>query len=270
MTVTLRSFILWIAFGFSALLLGAAGFGIWAELAGWGEVPVWTSARTTLFWGLSRAAEPVGAWERWGSLVPTGLLALVFGWYFRRQFQRTGSRETFFLALFFFFASGELLRLLTPWLEGARQPFFYSLIVTRSVWFTRWAAAFSLFITGLFSAGLSYQRSGLLLGLSFVGALSLAVSWSFQPGLPDSSLLYAPIDEAAVAFVLAALLLLTLGGHLLALRSGQTLHGAEALGGYALLAAGWQLTWFSGAPWAGWLAWAGAAWLLGRTYREQW
>jgi hypothetical protein len=91
------------------------------------------------------------------------------------SFRNTASAEIFFFYIFIFTFSIDIFKIVILMIPNAPLPFGYGMITTRIVYFGRLLGTLSLFSSGLFSAGLEYQRMGTVFLVTII--LSAALVW---------------------------------------------------------------------------------------------
>ena len=90
-------------------------------------------------------------------------------------FRNTASAEIFFFYIFIFTFAIDIFKIVILMIPGSALPFSYGMITTRIVYFGRFLGALSLFCSGLFSAGMEYQRMGTVFSVIII--LSAALVW---------------------------------------------------------------------------------------------
>ncbi|MFQ3620157.1 MAG: hypothetical protein SNJ78_04325 [Spirochaetales bacterium] len=140
----------------------------------------------------------------------TASFSMFGGVGFRRLFRRISSLEIYFFLIFLISLSFDSLRVLN-WVFFLRgiSPYFGEM-VTRAVYFGYFLGLFCLFTSSIFSAEISYQKTGSI--LSALGFFSLALSYSMPVDITllNPNLLYRVGGEEYLLLVRIGLMSLTL------------------------------------------------------------
>ncbi len=108
------------------------------------------------------------------AFISTGLI-----YYF---FEKTQSPEILFFALFTASFSAEGARIVLPLVQGRELPQAYVVMAARVLFFARLMGMFSIFIAGVYAAGLEFQKHGSLV------LILAAVSLTMATGIPMDGL----------------------------------------------------------------------------------
>ena len=102
------------------------------------------------------------------------LLSLVAVIILYAQFRKTASPEIFFFLLFLLSLGTEGIRILPATAEILAVPAYFSNLVIRALYFSRFLGLFSIFAAGLFSNGMQYQKLSMAFGFILLTAFTLA------------------------------------------------------------------------------------------------
>lgn len=108
------------------------------------------------------------------AFISTGLI-----YYF---FEKTQSPEILFFALFTASFSAEGARIVLPLVQGRELPQAYAVMAARILFFARQMGMFSIFMAGVYAAGLEFQKHGSLV------LILAAVSLTMATGIPMDGL----------------------------------------------------------------------------------
>ncbi len=90
------------------------------------------------------------------------------------QFRKTASPEIFFFLIFLLSLGMEGIRILPATAEILSIPAFFTSVVVRSLYFSRFLGLFSIFAAGLFANGMQYQKLSIAFGIILLTAFTLA------------------------------------------------------------------------------------------------
>jgi hypothetical protein len=133
------------------------------------------------------------------------LISLVAGYILKSYFRKSISEEIFFFILFVLFLSFEAVRVVHIPLILHNEPTYYGALVTRIILFGRIFSTLSLFFSGLFAAGLTYQKYGIFIGLAILIGFTFSGTVAIDTTRLDSHLMYHVGNQREVVGVLLGL-----------------------------------------------------------------
>lgn len=190
--------------------------------------------------------------------------SLLSGILLRRTFRKTASPESFFLAIFAFSLSWEILRLGAFFLESNPNNTFLPALLTRTLYLFRFLGAFSLTFSGLFNLQFQYQKYGVLFFFATVFALLLVSILPLKTALLDRSLILPTFYPWLVGLFFLFCLLLTLFGHMFPSHFQSSKQYLLKAIGIATLVFGGYLSYFSASLGAGALMLLAGSWYTSR------
>ena len=204
-------------------------------------------------------------------LAGEGLFAVSVSLFLMLFFRNTPSPEVYFFILAVQAFSFGALRPVIDLLVSSGNSYMLPAMLTRAFYFGRFIAILSIFISGLFAAGLALQRRALMLGMTFFVSVVFAAVLPVDISVYSRLFLFSIGAGGSMFTGYAALSLLSVANFLIAaLYQGNRSYYVVALGVF-LVIAGDQLIFLSPGPWraAAGFALAGAgAYLFGsRTHR---
>lgn len=203
-----RNIILTVLTGLAGILVVLLGVFTWFY---WQEGLIFQSWRYDLrqdFWLLSGSGGSLSLlWE----LIKTGLLSffgLIAGFLVRRRFQRSASTESFFLALWFYLLTLEVLRLAIPLMSSAGLSFLYPALLSRVLTGVRWVQLLLMIGAGLYTLGFDYQKHGQVLLIILGLGLVMAFTWPLDTQVMTSGMMVHVAQEGSLVFVQGILMIL--------------------------------------------------------------
>jgi hypothetical protein len=112
--------------------------------------------------------------------------ALTAGFLFQRHFRKTSSAEVFFFFLFLVLTAPESLRIFCLAVQIFDHPYVWAAYLSKAVYALHLMGTLCLFASGLFAAGLAYQRLESVLGICVLITIFLG------PVLPLNTPVLAP------------------------------------------------------------------------------
>jgi len=234
MTLSVRNGLLALAFG--VLLLMTLGYGALTFLLltqeGW-NAPVGDGTLIRLVLG---------------TLIPP-VVGLLGFFPTRRTFRKSTAPEAFFLALFFATLSGEALLLLQAWVTFHGLSWFFTSLLTRTVWAFRFTGLFLLLCASLFAFEFTYRKYANLVAGSLAAGVFLAVVVPLHSTSARNHLLFSIGDTPGTVLVAVLLMLAVAVNFFVGTRRPGTTNQARARAWAVLfILGGWGLAVVAG-PW---------------------
>lgn len=248
MTLSARNTILRLGSVASLLALGAFAYGSYRllvspafpsllglfDLQRW-LVFTWPIPADAVWWSIATLLVA-------GVYVPVTLLVVT------HFFRKISAPEVFFFLIFVFSIAFDLAKLFQPLTIALELPRGYAIAATRVVYFGTISGVFSLFISSLYIAGVTYQKTGTALGIALLVAFALVYALPVDALELNPSLVHTVGEEMSVHLVMLVILLLTVLNTVYGAVGAQDREYAVLLIGIGLLAAGRQMIFFLATP----------------------
>ncbi len=130
------------------------------------------------------------------------------------NFRKTASPEIFFFSLFILFLSLESLRLFQLNLLAANTPVYFGVLLTKIIYFFRFASLFSLLISSLYSIGIQQQSFSIILSITLFLSATLSAALPVDPTALFANLLYKLGAEREIFFATFALKILAIANYI--------------------------------------------------------
>lgn len=195
----------------------------------------WAAGARQLYWLL-------------GGLLVQGVVSFVALWTMLRMFRKTTAPEMFFFAVFVFTLALDLAKAGQLVIVILEYPPMYGAMLTRVVHFGHFLGIFCLLSSSLYLSGLEYQKTGIVLGIGALLALTLAYSLPVDFSRLFPNLLHPVGDQTTIQVVALLLSLLVLVNVLYALAAVQERAFLALLGALVLAVFGRELTVYVAAP----------------------
>ncbi|MEW5818219.1 MAG: hypothetical protein AB1798_22875 [Spirochaetota bacterium] len=118
------------------------------------------------------------------------LFSLITGFLLKTNFKKTSSAEIFFFTIFILSLSLESFRVGQVLLQLQNKSAYFGILLTRIVYFGKIFGVLCLFSSGLFAAGIKYQKFGIIIGFDLLLSLSLASTIPVDFSILHSNFLY--------------------------------------------------------------------------------
>jgi hypothetical protein len=239
------------AVAIAALLTTAAAAGIALLLLRPGALAALGDLTSNRWWFSYRdpgAVPPTAAVWRIIAAAAAAGIGIVAAFRAFVLFARSASPLLPFLVTFFFSLSLECLRAGTALLYAADGSIGAGIVLTRIIYWGRFAGLLSLLIAGLYCVDMKYRRFGMLWGAIFLVSFAMAAYIPVDRTVFLAQLTWRLGDEQGVWFVhliLGILVVLTSAGGVLVRRDRRFLWLA---GGMLLLLASREILYFSTSP----------------------
>jgi len=207
MTLTVRRTLL------NVLLIPALA-GTIASILAWtawyqGEYSYNLPTFTAGWWYFLRPAEPADLLWAMIGITFLSVFPLFSETILRKRFGRSPSPEIFFLRFFLLTLPFQASRLLIPLVStGVLSP-LWGLTISRIAWFARFLGISALLSISIFSGDIPFRRSGAILGMGALAAMSIAVMMPLDITQPLGNLLYLSGTETALALTIVSIEILT-------------------------------------------------------------
>jgi hypothetical protein len=183
-----------------------------------------------------------------GGLLLQGMLAFVALWAMLRMFRKTTAPEVFFFSVFVFTLALDLVKAGQLVIVVLDYPPMYGAMLTRVVHFGHFLGVFALLSSSLYLSGLEYQKTGIVLGIGALLALTLAYSLPVDFSRLFPNLLHPAGDQTTIQVMALMLGLLVLVNVLYALAAVQERAYVVLLGALLLVVAGRELAMYVATP----------------------
>ena len=195
----------------------------------------WEPGRYQLLWVL-------------GGLLVQGLLSFVALWSMLRMFRKTTAPEVFFFSVFVFTLALDLVKVGQLIIVLLQYPPVYGAVLTRVLHFGHFLGIFCLLSSSLYLSGLEYQKTGVVLGMGALIALTLAYSLpvDFSRLLPN--LMHPAGDQTTIQVVALLLEVIVLLNVLYALAAVQERAYLALLAALLLVMAGREMVLYVATP----------------------
>jgi hypothetical protein len=195
----------------------------------------WEPGRYQLLWVL-------------GGLLVQGVLSFVALWSMLRMFRKTTAPEVFFFSVFVFTLAIDLVKVGQLVIVLLQYPPVYGAVLTRVLHFGHFLGIFCLLSSSLYLSGLEYQKTGVVLGMGALIALTLAYSLpvDFSRLLPN--LMHPAGDQTTIQVVTLLLELIVLLNVLYALAAVQERAYLTLLAALVLVMAGREMVLYVATP----------------------
>lgn len=195
----------------------------------------WSSGGYQIFWLL-------------GGLFVQGVTSFVGLWTMLRMFRKTTAPEMFFFSVFVFTLAIDLVKGGQLVILILHYPPVYGAMLTRVLHFGHFLGIFCLLSSSLYLSGLEYQKTGIVLGLGALIALTLAYSVPVDFSRLFLNLMNPTGDQTTIQVVALLLNLLVVLNVLYAIAAVQEPAYVVLLSALLLVIAGRELTLYVAAP----------------------
>lgn len=183
-----------------------------------------------------------------GGLFVQGLASFVGLWTMLRMFRKTTAPEVFFFSVFVFTLAIDLVKGGQLVILFLQYPPIYGAMLTRILHFGHFLGIFCLLSSSLYLSGLEYQKTGIVLGLAALIALTLAYSMPVDFSRLFPNLMNPAGDQTTIQVVALLLNLLVVLNVLYAIAAVQEPAYVVLLGALLLVIAGRELALYVAAP----------------------
>jgi len=156
-----------------------------------------------------------------GGLAVQGLVSFVALWSMLRMFRKTTAPEVFFFSVFVFTLAIDIVKVGQLVILLLQYPPMYGAVLTRVVHFGHFLGIFCLLSSSLYLSGLEYQKTGVVLGIGSLIALTLSYSLPVDLSRLLPNLMNPTGDQTTIQVVVLLLELLVLVNVLYALAAVQ-------------------------------------------------
>lgn len=163
-------------------------------------------------------------------------------------FRKISAPEVFFFLIFLFTLALDLAKLMQPLTAALELPRGYAIAATRVSYFGNILGVFCLFISSLYIAGVTYQKTGTALAIAALVAFSLVYALPVDSLELNPSLVHTIGEEMSIQIVILVIYLLTILNTVYGVLGTQDSEYTVLLVGIVLLAAGRQLLFLLGTP----------------------
>ncbi|MFP4373873.1 MAG: hypothetical protein ACLFPO_06070 [Spirochaetaceae bacterium] len=195
----------------------------------------WTPNNAQLYWLL-------------GGLLVQGLASFIGLWTMLRLFRKTTAPEMFFFSVFVFTLAVDLIKAGQLVILIEQYPPVYGAMLTRVVHFGHFLGIFCLLSSSLYLSGLEYQKTGIVLGLAALIALTLAYSLPVDLTRLFPNLMNPVGDQTTIQVVALLLNILVVLNVLYAVAAVQEPAYVVLLGALLLVIAGRELALYVASP----------------------
>lgn len=229
------------------LLLGFVAAGVFVISRGFGPVnEVITDGQSWLGMGWSPGSRQI--YWLLGGLLAQGLLSFIALWIMLRMFRKTTAPEMFFFSVFIFTLALDMVKAGQLVILILQYPPVYGAMLTRVIHFGHFFGIFCLLSSSLYLSGLEYQKTGIVLGIAALTALTLAYSLpiDFSRLLPN--LMHPAGDQTTIQVVALLLDVIIIVNVLYALAAVQERAYLVLLAALVLIIVGRELVLYVASP----------------------